>query len=588
MSQEPAPGRGSGQRGTPPDPVEPSEMPTRETRLDDPRPSQTPLDATLTGETPTARIPAVGRPADESEVPLTFGPTVTIFFSDIRGFTEYTEAHGDAAAYRMLQHHNAMVQEQIALYGGHIVKTLGDSYMVSFDAARNAMTCGIGIQKSLARYNGEREGTTIDIGIGINTGEPIREAEDFFGGSVNLAARICAAAGPGQILVSEAARHVVGKMEGTEYIDRGFFELKGFHQPQHLYEVDWSGLGTSVSAPPSRATSAPPVRLPGQPAEGSAATPAPRASRRGPLIAVAAVAAVLVVAAGGFFLLRGRAAPSVAEEMTSKPQAGQGASVAAKPGAPSPSVAKPAVASPAAATGPAAASSPVTIASPVAVASPGMAAGGRRLQADDFSDPARGQFANNQQGTLRVTVAGSPVEYQWSYAYQGGAMVARLTGDYPANPGPDQLPFVRAITSTDKVFEDFAVEVYGRIAQSPAQTRFGIQYAAAQNDNYNVTLNPMASTYAINHTLNGQQIQMLAARRTTAMKPADQDNSLRFEVRGDTAKLFINGQQVDQVQHEGLARRNGQVSLLVLGVGPLTNRTSEVQFDDFKLFSLAP
>src|SRR5262249_42904722 len=189
-----------------------------------------------------------------------------------RGFTEYTEAHGDAAAYRMLQYHNAMVQEQIALYGGHIVKTLGDSYMVSFDAARNAMTCGIGIQKSLARYNGEREGATIDIGIGINTGEPIRDAEDFFGGSVNLAARICAAAGPGQILVSEAARQVVGKMEGTEYLDRGHSTLKGFHEPQHLYEVDWSGLGAATGAAQlARAASAPAPHPAGLPAGGSGA-----------------------------------------------------------------------------------------------------------------------------------------------------------------------------------------------------------------------------------------------------------------------------------------------------------------------------
>src|SRR4051794_31267158 len=93
-------------------------------------------------------------PPPHPHIPLPFGPTVTIFFSDIRGFTEYTDAHGDAAAYRMLQHHNLIVQEQIALFGGHIVKTLGDSYMVSFDAARNAMACGIGVQKSLATYNG--------------------------------------------------------------------------------------------------------------------------------------------------------------------------------------------------------------------------------------------------------------------------------------------------------------------------------------------------------------------------------------------------------------------------------------------------
>lgn len=175
-------------------------------------------------ERPPAEAAAASSSAEatrtESPVPLTFAPTVTLFFSDIRGFTEYTDAHGDAAAFRMLQYHNTMVQEQIALYGGHIVKTLGDSYMVSFNAARNAMACGIGIQKSLAQYNEKETGGKIHIGIGINMGEPILDADDFFGGSVNLAARICAAAGPGELLVSEGVRHVVGKMEGTDYIDR--------------------------------------------------------------------------------------------------------------------------------------------------------------------------------------------------------------------------------------------------------------------------------------------------------------------------------------------------------------------------------
>src|SRR5215213_1733736 len=161
------------------------------------------------GQDPAERTRGEALPSDvTTERPLTFGPTVTIFFSDIRGFTEYTEARGDAAAFRMLQLHNTVVQEQIALYGGHIVKRLGDSFMVSFDAARNTMACGIGVQKSLTQYNEQEEGAQINVGIGINMGEPIRDADDYFGGSVDLAARICAAAGPGQILVSDTIRHV--------------------------------------------------------------------------------------------------------------------------------------------------------------------------------------------------------------------------------------------------------------------------------------------------------------------------------------------------------------------------------------------
>src|SRR5205823_398312 len=112
-----------------------------------------------------------------------------------------------------------------------------DSFMVSFDSARTAVTCAIAIQKAVGATNQGQDGGGIGVGIGINTGEPVREGADFFGGTVNLASRICAVAEPGQVLVSETVRAVTGKMEGTAFEDRGDFELKGFREPQRLYAV---------------------------------------------------------------------------------------------------------------------------------------------------------------------------------------------------------------------------------------------------------------------------------------------------------------------------------------------------------------
>ena len=185
-----------------------------------------------------------------------FGATVTIFFSDIRGFTEYTDAHGDAASWRMLQHHNDIVREQIALFGGHVVKTIGDSFMVSFNAARPAISCAVAIQRVLEQYNRSEQGPRIDVGVGINTGEPVQDAGDLFGGAVNLAARICAAAGPGEILVSETVRGLVGRMEGVGIELRGDVALKGFHDPQRLYRIVWNGVA-GASAPATMVQTAP-------------------------------------------------------------------------------------------------------------------------------------------------------------------------------------------------------------------------------------------------------------------------------------------------------------------------------------------
>src|SRR5215471_18229610 len=198
------------------------------------------------------------RAAPEAAVP--YSGTVTIFFSDIRGFTDYTEEFGDEAASRIVHEQDTIIRSQIEAYGGVVVKTQGDSFMVAFSAARGAILCAIAIQRIVAQANRDQAGPRIAIGIGINTGEPIRQEDgDYIGGTVNLAARICAAAGAGQILVAESTRYVAGRIElrqsdggVVEYVDRGLHPLKGFPEPKRLFEVTWhpSAFGDQPTAEP--------------------------------------------------------------------------------------------------------------------------------------------------------------------------------------------------------------------------------------------------------------------------------------------------------------------------------------------------
>ena len=183
-------------------------------------------------------------PAAPGSPPM--GSTVTILFSDIRGFTEYTEQYGDEVAFQVLQEHNEIVRRHIGAFSGKVVKTQGDSFMVAFTTARGAVLCGAAIQREVAEKTQAESGTRIAVGIGINTGEPIYEGGDFFGSTVNLAARVCATAGPGQIFVSETTRHVAGRLDGVEYIDRGLHELKGFQDQQRLFEVAWKAVPPGV------------------------------------------------------------------------------------------------------------------------------------------------------------------------------------------------------------------------------------------------------------------------------------------------------------------------------------------------------
>jgi len=191
-----------------------------------------------------------------------FSGTVTIFFSDIRGFTEHTEEFGDDEASRIVREQDTIIRSRIEAFGGEVVKTQGDSFMVAFPTARGAILCAIVIQRAVAAANRNQAGPGIAIGIGINTGEPIRQEDgDYIGGTVNLAARICAAAGPDQILVAESTRYVAGRIElrrsdggAVEYVDRGFHELKGFPEAKRLFEVTWHpaafGEPTASDQPP--------------------------------------------------------------------------------------------------------------------------------------------------------------------------------------------------------------------------------------------------------------------------------------------------------------------------------------------------
>ncbi len=115
--------------------------------------------------------------------------TVTIFFTDIEGSTALAQRLGDEAYHGLLREHNRILREQVARHGGHEVKHTGDGFMVAFSSASRALSCAVGIQKAFAEHN-ETADEPIRVRIGLNAGESIKEAGDYFGTAVTLAARV--------------------------------------------------------------------------------------------------------------------------------------------------------------------------------------------------------------------------------------------------------------------------------------------------------------------------------------------------------------------------------------------------------------
>ena len=160
---------------------------------------------------------------------------VTIMFTDMEGSTNLTQRLGDARAQELLRTHNSIVRDGLKACGGSEIKHTGDGIMASFPTASKALGCATAIQTAFVERN-ESAAEPIKVRIGLNAGEPVAEDEDLFGTAVQLAARVCAHAEPGQVLASNVVRELsAGK--GFLFSDQGDVVLRGFEDPVRLYEV---------------------------------------------------------------------------------------------------------------------------------------------------------------------------------------------------------------------------------------------------------------------------------------------------------------------------------------------------------------
>lgn len=163
---------------------------------------------------------------------------VVIMFTDIVGSTQMTQEHGDFGAQATVRAHNAIVRGALAEHTGHEVKHTGDGIMASFFGAASAVAATMQIQREIARHNANTESMPLRVRIGLNAGETIQEEDDYFGHTVQLAARVCAKAEDGEIFVSQAVRTLT-EGHDFQFVPKGEFELKGIEKPVPLFAVEW-------------------------------------------------------------------------------------------------------------------------------------------------------------------------------------------------------------------------------------------------------------------------------------------------------------------------------------------------------------
>jgi class 3 adenylate cyclase len=187
-------------------------------------------DATLAWETPELALDliqqfltGVHRPIEPNRV------LATVLFSDIVGSTEQASQLGDRRWRELLNVHDELARRLVEEFGGRLVKTTGDGLLATFDGPGRGIRCAAALRDELG-------GIGVQLRVGLHTGEVELRDGDVGGIAVHIAARVMAAAGPGEILTSRTVRDLI---VGSDIVldDRGTHPLRGVEGTWQLFAV---------------------------------------------------------------------------------------------------------------------------------------------------------------------------------------------------------------------------------------------------------------------------------------------------------------------------------------------------------------
>jgi ABC-type transport system substrate-binding protein/class 3 adenylate cyclase len=197
----------------------------------------------------------------------------TFLIADVRGYTRYTQEQGDEAAARLASGFAETVRLTVEELGGRLVELRGDEALVVFSSPRQAIRTAVALQQRFVERMRSGDSLPLRVGIGLDAGEAVPVGEGFRGGALNLAARLCSIARPGEVLLTESLTHLARQVDALAYLDRGRRSFKGLEKPVRVFQVEF------------------PLEMPEAPG-GTA----PRHRHRYVLAAVAALAVVAVAA----------------------------------------------------------------------------------------------------------------------------------------------------------------------------------------------------------------------------------------------------------------------------------------------------
>jgi adenylate cyclase len=156
----------------------------------------------------------------------------TFLFADIAGFTALTEAHGDEQAVQLVEEFANAVQSELPGVDGEHVKTVGDALMLRVPDPADAVRLGMWITRNA--ISGHRSPS---VRVGGNYGSAVERSGDYFGTTINVAARVSALAAGGEVLVTGQTAALAPDLEGVLYESRGRQVLRNVAEPVEIFAV---------------------------------------------------------------------------------------------------------------------------------------------------------------------------------------------------------------------------------------------------------------------------------------------------------------------------------------------------------------
>jgi DNA-binding NarL/FixJ family response regulator/class 3 adenylate cyclase len=172
---------------------------------------------------------------------LDTGEINTFMIADIRGYTSFTQERGDEAAAGLAGYFADICRKVVEDHSGRLIELRGDEALCLFGSARHALMAAVHLQDRFVQEALSDPDRPLLVGIGLDVGEAVPVGNGYRGSALNVAARLCSLAGPGEVLASQTVTHLAGRLEDVGFESRGATRLKGITDPVPVVRVSGAG-----------------------------------------------------------------------------------------------------------------------------------------------------------------------------------------------------------------------------------------------------------------------------------------------------------------------------------------------------------